>query len=118
MRQFSMDELDDTKYRVVGVRRMKDEELRERLREILVFREDDLETRTYHDVLEDLMQLITARDAEREAAIRIDELYSLITPVWGDKTWDEPDTYVLNLRGRDILGRIKELEAIKRKEEV
>lgn len=42
---------------------------------------------------------------------KIHELYSLITPIWGNKVWGEDDTYTLNLKGIDILSHIKVLEA-------
>jgi hypothetical protein len=57
-----------------------------------------------------VMSLIKSRDQQTALAAQIAELYSLITPIWGDKKWDEPDDYVLNLKGHDMLNHIKELE--------
>lgn len=46
------------------------------------------------------------KTAVREA--RLNELYGLITPIYADPYF-EPD-YVLNLRGRDLIGRIEQLK--------
>lgn len=62
-------------------------------------------------LLEKLEVREKSRDQQIALAAQIAELYSLITPIWGDKKWDEPDDYVLNLKGHDMLNHIKELEA-------
>lgn len=94
-------------------RPMNDEELR-------VFLKDKLESKCYrffddpsgtNKTLDELMQLVKSRDQQIALEAQIEELYSIITPMWGDKNWGQKDEYVLNLKGHDILGRIEELEA-------
>lgn len=62
------------------------------------------------EVFRYIQEVAQKKYQEGELKGRIDELYSLITPIWGDKKWDEPDDYILNMKGRDILNHIKELE--------
>ena len=63
----------------------------------------------------DAVQMTFTRKEMELARIeaKIEALYSIITPIYGDKNWAEDDSFVLNLKGHDLMTVIKDLEAQK-----